>query len=156
MRGPRLRGRRLRGIVRELLGSCGDELRYVFRHLPLRDVHPHAQLAAEAAEAAASQGAFWEMHDTLLDHQGALTDHDVRNYAQQLGLDVERFWEEVRRRVHVPRIQRDVASADESGVSGTPTFFVNGRRHQGAYDIDALTAAVRGASEKQRLLAKVS
>jgi glutaredoxin len=99
-------------VVRELLADYGD-LRYVWRHLPLTDVHPHAQLAAEAAEAAAGQGKFWQMHDQLLDHQGALTGNDLIRYL--------------------------------SGVSGTPTFFVNGKRHHGAYDISTLSDAVRTA-----------
>jgi Na+/H+ antiporter NhaA len=131
------------GVIRELLASLGDEVRYVWRHLPLNDVHPHAQLAAEAAEAAAAQGSFWEMHDTLLDHQGKLHLEHIAAYAEQLGLDAERLIEELRRRVHAGRVSKDVASADESGVSGTPTFFINGRRHYGAYDIATLTDTVR-------------
>jgi Na+/H+ antiporter NhaA len=131
--------------IRELLSQWGDDLRYVFRHLPLSDVHPWAQLAAEGAEAAASQGSFWGMYDLLLAHQDRLTPADLHRYAQQLGLDTERFAEEVRHRVHAPRIRADVASADASGVSGTPSFFVNGRRHTGVYDVDTLSAAVRAA-----------
>jgi Na+/H+ antiporter NhaA len=130
--------------VRELLADFGD-VRYVWRHLPLNDVHPHAQLAAEAAEAAAEQGAFWEMHDLLLDHQDALTSRDLVRYAEELGLDVERFRDFLRRQEGAARIAEDVDSADLSGVSGTPTFFVNGRRHYGAYDIDTLSKAVRAA-----------
>jgi Na+/H+ antiporter NhaA len=131
-------------IVRELLADFGD-LRYVWRHLPLNDVHPRAQLAAEASEAAATQGAFWEMHDLLLDHQDALRPSDLAGYAEQLGLDVERFSNDLRRHAHTARIAEDVDSADLSGVAGTPTFFVNGRRHFGAYDIDTLTRAVKSA-----------
>ena len=142
-------------IIRELLISFGDDLRYVWRHLPLTDVHPHAQMAAEAAEAAGAQGAFWEMHDTLLEHQDALRPMDLGRYAEQLGLDIERFWDELRRHVHAPRIAEDVASADASGVSGTPTFFINSRRHHGAYDIETLTEAVRAARELERLAAQV-
>ena len=132
-------------IVRELLDSFGDDVRYVWRHLPLNDVHPNAQMAAEAAEAAAAQGAFWEMNDLLLRHQDALTDDDLTRYARELNLDVERFWEELRRRRYADRVAEDVASADASGVAGTPTFFINGRRHQGAYDIETLSSAVRRA-----------
>jgi Na+/H+ antiporter NhaA len=132
-------------VIRSLLDSFGDELRYVWRHLPLTDVHPHAQMAAEAAEAAAAQGAFWEMHDTLLDHQDALMAPDLARYAEQVGLDQERFWDDLRRRAHAPRVAEDVGSADASGVAGTPTFFINGRRHHGAYDIETLTEAVRRA-----------
>jgi protein-disulfide isomerase len=132
-------------VVRDLLESFGHELRYVWRHLPLNDVHPHAQLAAEAAEAASAQDAFWEMHDKLIDHQEELGAPELRRYAEELGLDVERFWDEVRRREHAARVAEDVASADASGVVGTPTFFINGRRHQGAYDTESLRQAVERA-----------
>jgi Na+/H+ antiporter NhaA len=134
-------------FVRELLREFGD-VRYVWRHLPLNDVHPRAQLAAEAAEAAAAQGAFWEMHDLLLDHQDALRPSDLVGYAEQLGLDVERFTDELRERAGAARVADDVDSADLSGVSGTPTFFINGRRHYGAYDTAALSAAVRAAGAR--------
>ena len=123
-------------------------MRYVWRHLPLNDVHPRAQLAAEAAEAAAAQGAFWEMHDLLLDHQDALSPDDLMRYAEQLGLDVDRFSDDLRTHAGAARVAEDVDSADLSGVSGTPTFFVNGRRHHGAYDIATLTAAVRAAGAR--------
>ncbi|HTR74231.1 MAG TPA: Na+/H+ antiporter NhaA [Solirubrobacterales bacterium] len=132
--------------IRQLLDTHhSGGLRYVFRHLPLQDVHPHAQLAAEASEAAAAQGAFWPMHDTLMAHQGELDLDDVHRYADELELDADRLEDEVRRRVYLPRVSDDVSSADSSGVSGTPTFFVNGRRHQGVYDIDALTKAIKRA-----------
>lgn len=129
-------------IVRELLADFGD-IRYVWRHLPLRDVHANAQFAAEAAEAAASQGAFWAMHDLLLDHQGALSTPDLIHYARQLGLDVAQFTFDLRRHAGAARVAQDVDSADLSGVSGTPTFFINGRRHHGAYDIETLANAIR-------------
>jgi Na+/H+ antiporter NhaA len=132
-------------VIRELLDSFGDDLCYVWRHLPLSDVHPRAQIAAEVAEAAGAQARFWEMHDTLLSHQDELLPMQMRRYAEELGLDVERLWDDVHRRSYAPRVARDVASADESGVSGTPTFFINGRRHQGAYDIATLTAEVHAA-----------
>jgi protein-disulfide isomerase len=131
-------------VIRELLATFGSELRFVFRHLPLVDVHEHAQLAAEAAEAAHTQGRFWEMHDLLFAHQDALRPSDLRQLAAELGLDVERFSEELRTRRHAPRIARDVDGADQSGVAGTPTFFINGRRHHGAYDLDTLTRSVEG------------
>jgi Na+/H+ antiporter NhaA len=131
-------------VVRELLADFGD-LRYVWRHLPLNDVHPNAQLAAEAAEAAAEQDAFWEMHDLLLDHQGDLRGPDLIRYAQGLGLDTERFHKHLHSHAGAARVAEDLDSADLSGVSGTPTFFINGRRHQGAYDIATLSAAVRAA-----------
>jgi Na+/H+ antiporter NhaA len=134
-------------VVRELLRDFGD-VRYVWRHLPLNDVHPNTQLAAEAAEAAADQGAFWEMHDLLLAHQDALRPNDLIGYAEQLGLDVVRFTSDLREHAGAPRVAEDVDSADLSGVSGTPTFFVNGRRHYGAYDIATLSAAVRAAGAR--------
>jgi Na+/H+ antiporter NhaA len=130
--------------VRELLSSHG-ELRFVFRHLPLTDVHPHAQLAAEAAEAADRQGKFWEMHDTLMDHQGALTTRDLVQYAEDLDLDTAKFTADLKNHVGAARVAEDVDSADLATVSGTPTFFINGRRHYGAYDLATLEDAVRTA-----------
>ena len=135
-------------VLRQLLNEFGNDLRFVFRHLPLSDVHPRAQLAAEASEAADDQGAFWEMHDLLFDHQDALEPKNLVEYARELGLDVDRFTEQLRRHEYAGRIASDVDDADLSGVSGTPTFFVNGIRHQGAYDIDTLTAAVRTAHRR--------
>jgi Na+/H+ antiporter NhaA len=134
-------------VVRELLADYGD-LRYVWRHLPLNDVHPFAQRAAEASEAAAAQGAFWEMHDLLLEHQDDLRVTSLVRYAADLGLDVERFRNDLRSHANTARISEDVDSADLSGVSGTPTFFVNGRRHQGSYDIESLSAAVHAAKAR--------
>jgi Na+/H+ antiporter NhaA len=141
-------------VIRELLSSVGDDVRYVWRQLPLNDVHPSAQLAAEASEAAAAQGKFWDMHDLLLDHQGELSFRDLVGYAEEIGLDTDRFTEDLRRREYAPRISEDVASADESGVSGTPTFFINGRRHYGAYDIGTLTTTVKSALNRARATAK--
>jgi protein-disulfide isomerase len=133
-------------VIDRLLDKLPDEVRYVFRHLPLADVHPSAQVAAEAAEAAGEQGKFWEMHDRLLTHQQALAPGDLFRYASDLGLDLERFEDDLRRRRHAPRVAEDVRSADASGVSGTPTFFVNGRRHQGVYDTDTLARTVKSAA----------
>jgi Na+/H+ antiporter NhaA len=137
-------------VVRELLRDFGD-VRYVWRNLPLNDVHPNAQVAAEAAEAAGDQGAFWEMHDLLFAHQDALSPTDLVMYAEQLGLDVERFADDLREHAGAARVADDVDSADLSGVSGTPTFFINGRRHHGAYDINTLSAAVRAAGAQATL-----
>jgi Na+/H+ antiporter NhaA len=137
-------------VVRELLQEFGD-IRYVWRHLPLSDVHPNAQLAAEAAEAAGRQGAFWEMHDVLFEHQDALGPRDLMSYAEELGLNAEGFMDDLREHAGAAQVAEDVDSADLSGVSGTPTFFVNGRRHQGAYDIGALSAAVRAAGARATL-----
>ena len=138
-------------VVRELLGDA--DLRFVWRNLPLTDVHPRAQIAAEAAEAAAAQGRFWEMHDLLLTHQDDLQVRDLRGYAESLGLDLDRFHEDLIQHRYAGDVARDVESADLSGVSGTPTFFVNGQRHYGAYDIDALTLAIRTARARVRAAA---
>ena len=133
--------------VRELLRDYG-EIRYVWRHLPLNDVHPNAQLAAEAAEAAAKQGAFWEMHDLLFEHQDALHPRALVGYADSLGLDAERFAADLRKHAGRAHVDEDLESADLSSVSGTPTFFVNGKRHYGAYDIDSLKKAVKLAKAR--------
>jgi Na+/H+ antiporter NhaA len=134
-------------VIRELLAGYGD-VRYVWRHLPLSDVHPQAQLAAQAAEAAAEQGKLWEMHDMLLARQDALQPRDLVRYAGDLGLDVERFRADMHKNAGAAHIAEDVDSADLSGVSGTPTFFINDRRYHGAYDIAALSAAVRTARKR--------
>jgi Na+/H+ antiporter NhaA len=134
--------------VRELLESFGDDLRYVWRHLPLNDVHQNAQMAAEAAEAAGGQDAFWDMHDLLMSHQDELAPGDLTHYARELGLDVDRFWDELRSRAHEDRIREDVASADSSGVAGTPSFFINGSRYSDDYDVDTLSSAVRAARRR--------
>jgi Na+/H+ antiporter NhaA len=140
-------------VIRQLLDSFGDELRYVWRHLPLEDVHPNAQRAAEAAEAAAAQDRFWAMHDTLLTHQEELSPRDLRRHAAAIGLDVDHFVEDLRTREHAERVADDVRSADASGVTGTPTFFINGQRHQGAYDVETLTRAVRAARSRAAAVA---
>ena len=131
-------------VIREMLADYGD-VRYVWRHLPLTDVHPHAQLAAEGSEAAAAQGKFWEMHDQLLEHQGALTADDLIGYAGELGLNADRFARDLANDAGAARIDEHIDSADLSGVSGTPTFFINGKRHHGAYDLGELSDAVRAA-----------
>ncbi|MGW3664722.1 Na+/H+ antiporter NhaA [Streptomyces sp. NPDC005141] len=134
-------------VVRELLADLGDDVRYVWRHLPLTDVHPHAQLAAEAAEVAGAQGAFWGMHDLLMQRQDALTVDDLLRYAHELGLDMSAFREGLENHRGARKVAVDVDSADMCGVSGTPTFFINGRRHRGAYDIETLSEAVRVARQ---------
>jgi protein-disulfide isomerase len=136
--------------VRELFRDFGD-IQYVWRHLPLNDVHPHAQLAAEAAEAADRQGAFWEMRDLLFDHQGALNVRDLIGYAASLGLDTGKFGSDLRKHVGAAHVSEDIESADLSGVSGTPTFFVNGMRHYGAYDIETLSKAVKLALARAKI-----
>jgi Na+/H+ antiporter NhaA len=129
--------------VRELRAEAN--VRFVWRHLPLVDVHPRAQRAAQAAEAAAEQGAFWEMHDLLLANQTRLSEEDLLGYATELQLDLERFVQDLDDPRIAARIRADVESADASGVSGTPTFFLNEARHYGAYDFESLAAAAREA-----------
>jgi Na+/H+ antiporter NhaA len=136
-------------VVRDLLTDT--DLRYVWRNLPLSDVHPQAQLAAEAAEAAAAQGKFWEMHDVLLANQDNLKIMQLLRYAEELDLDQERLHDDLMNHVHAEKVSRDVESADLSGVSGTPTFFINGRRHYGAYDIETLTKAIKTARARARI-----
>ena len=138
--------------VRELLHDFGD-VRYVWRHLPLTDVHPEAQLAAEAAEAAGRQGKFWEMHDRLFDHQDALRPRDLIRHAAALGLDTDRFAADLRKHAGAAHVSADVESADLSNVSGTPSFFVNGKRHYGAYDIQSLSKAVKLAMARAKISA---
>ena len=135
---------RAEAVIRELLADFGD-LRYVWRHLPLTDVHQNSQLAAEASEAAGAQGAFWPMHDLLLEHQDALAPKDLIRYAEALGIDVNSFTEDLRNHRWGERVAADVESADVSGVAGTPTFFVNGQRQMGAYDLATLSRAVSTA-----------
>jgi Na+/H+ antiporter NhaA len=130
------------GVVRELQQRFGDELRYVFRNLPLVDVHPNAELAAQAAEAAGAQGRFWQMHDLLFDHQDQLELPDLAGYADRLGLDVERFMRELESEEHRAAVSEDVESAEESGARATPTFFVGDRRHVGPHDVETLAAAL--------------
>jgi Na+/H+ antiporter NhaA len=139
----------VRGLIREY-----GELRFVFRHLPLTEVHPHAQLAAEAAEAAAVQGKFWEMHDMLMDHQGALEVRDVVGYAAQIGIDADKFRSDLRNHVGAYRVAEDIDSADLATVSGTPTFFINGNRYYGAFDLAALKEAVHTAKARAVLAAR--
>ena len=138
--------------VRELLRDYG-EVRYVWRHLPLSDVHPFARLAAEAAEAAAKQDKFWEMHDKLFERQDVLTGRDLIHYAGELGLDTDRFASDLRKHAGAARVAEDVDSADLVNVAGTPTFFINGTRHHGVYDIGTLKAAVNNALERATISA---
>ncbi|MER6321371.1 Na+/H+ antiporter NhaA [Streptomyces coelicoflavus] len=143
------------GVTKELRQRFGDRFRYVFRHLPLTDVHPHAELAARAAVAAEAQGRFWEMHDLLYQHQDELEYEDTAGYAADLGLDVERFLRDLAAEETAVRVREDAASAEASGVRGAPTFFVGDRRHTGPYDaqslareLEALTDAPSGAGRE--------
>jgi Na+/H+ antiporter NhaA len=137
-------------VIRELLADFGD-LRYVWRHLPLNDVHPSAQLAAEASEAAGAQGSFWPMHDLLMEHQDELAPMDLIRFAEALGLDIELFTEDLESHRWSEHVAADVESADVSGVAGTPTFFVNGQRQKGAYDLSTLSRAVRTARAQSEI-----
>jgi protein-disulfide isomerase len=132
-------------IVKQVQSQMGDRLRFVFRNFPISTSHPHAEQAAEAAEAAAAQGRFWEMHDHLYEHQRHLEAGDLHTYAEELGLDVERFDRELAENVHAARVREDFMSGVRSGVNGTPTFYVNGNRHDGSYDLDSLVAALERA-----------
>jgi protein-disulfide isomerase len=129
-------------VTRELQEMLGSRLRYVFRHLPLPDVHPHAELAARASVAAGAQGRFWEMHDKLFAHQDQPEFEEIVGYAAELDLDVEEFLRTLDDESTVARVRADVASAEASGARGTPTFFVNGRRHTGPHDAQSLAAAL--------------
>ena len=132
-------------IVKAVQKRLGTRLRFVFRNFPLSNAHPNAEAAAEAAEAAAAQGKFWEMHDLLFEHQDALEREDLLRYAADLGLDVKRFASELEGAVHRPRVQEDFRSGVRSGVNGTPTFFINGSRFDGAWDEAGLLAALETA-----------
>ena len=134
-------------VVKELRRRMGSRMRFVFRHFP-RPEHPHARHAAEASESAAAQGTekFWAMHDTLFEHQQALDDAHLEQYAADLGLDVERCRRELAEHVHRDRVQADVTSGIHSGAHGTPTFFVNGQRHDGRLELEHLEAAVQSAT----------
>lgn len=136
---------RTTGVTKELRGRFGDDLRYVFRHLPLVDVHPHAELAARAAVAADHQGRFWELHDLLFEHQGELEVEDLAGYAAELGLDVEAFLRDLEDEDTADRVRADVASAEASGARGTPTFFVGGVRHTGPHDAETLARALEAS-----------
>jgi Na+/H+ antiporter NhaA len=131
---------RATGMVKELRRRFGDDLRYVIRHLPLVDGHPHAELAAQAMEEAGAQGRFWEAHDKLFDHQDELEFEDLLGYSSKIGIDVEEMARALQDGRHLKRVQEDVMSAEASGARGTPTFFVNGRRHVGSYDAETLAA----------------
>ena len=136
-------------IVKRLQKRFGSRLRFVFRHFPLTEIHPHAQHAAEAAEAAAAQGRFRTMHDALLKHQRALSDRDLVRYAVKVGLDAGRFQQELADHTHAPRIREDVRSGEQSGVHGTPTFFINGIRHDEPWDLETLMEALEAASPQE-------
>jgi protein-disulfide isomerase len=135
-------------IVKEVQARMGERLRFVFRNFPITTAHPHAEQAAEAAEAAATQGRFWEMHDVLYENQSRLDDVDLRGYAEQLELDVESFGSELAEHVHAERVREDFMSGVRSGVNGTPTFYINGVRHDDTYDLETMIAALEKAASR--------
>jgi protein-disulfide isomerase len=133
-------------IVKEVQSRMGERLRFVFRNFPITTSHPHAEQAAETAEAAATQGRFWQMHDLLYENQRRLRVPDLRDYAERLALDVERFDRELTEHAHAARVREDFMSGVRSGVNGTPTFYINGARHDDSYDIDTMLAALERAA----------
>jgi protein-disulfide isomerase len=136
-------------IIKKVQSRLNERLRFVFRNFPI-DSHPHAQQAAEAAEAANSQDKFWEMHDLLYENQRHLRDEDLRGYAENLGLDVELIAKELDEHLHATRVHDDFLSGVRSGVNGTPTFYINGVKHDGAYDMETLLAALERAAVPER------
>jgi protein-disulfide isomerase len=137
-------------VVKELEIRAGNLMRFVFRNFPLTTIHPHAERAAEAAEAAGAQGKFWEMHDLLFENQQALEDEDLLEYAALVGLDIPRFVREMREGRYLNRIREDFLSGARSGVNGTPTLFINGLRHDGPRDLATLMAAIENAAREGR------
>ena len=129
-------------IVKELQRRLAGQLRFSFRNFPLANAHPHAEHAAEAAEAAGAQGLFWEMHDVLYENQQALEDENLLEYASALGLDLPRFTRDLSEHVYAPKVREDFRSGVRSGVNGTPSFFINGVRYNGPYDLQSLLSAL--------------
>ncbi|MFL6372712.1 MAG: DsbA family protein [Nitrososphaera sp.] len=127
-------------VVKEIMKQFDEMIYFVFRNFPLNDIHPHAQHAAEAAEAAAAQGKFWQMHDYLFEHQKALDDAHLFEYAKKVGLDIDKFKKEMSEHVYAPLINKSLKSGIDSGVEGTPTFFINGERYEDSWDLDTLTS----------------
>jgi protein-disulfide isomerase len=137
-------------IIKHVQERMGGRLRFVFRNFPIATSHPHAEQAAEAAEAAAAQGRFWEMHDVLYENQKRLGDEDLRGYAGQLELDVESFDRELAEHVHAARVHEDFMSGVRSGVNGTPTFYIDGVRYDDSYDLETLHAALEQVAQAPR------
>ena len=135
-------------MVKEILNVMPAELRFVFRHFPLRQAHPQAPHAAEAAEAAGAQGKFWDMHDYLFEHQRHLGDADLLRYGAEIGLNTDRYYDELMREVYASRVSTDLVSGMRSGVIATPTFFINGARQTGSVRLETLLAAVQSAAQR--------
>jgi protein-disulfide isomerase len=130
-------------VVQDIMKQFGDQIYFVFRNFPLNDIHPHAQHAAEAAEAAAAQGKFWQMHDHLFEHQKALDDNHLLEYAKKVGLDIDKFKNEMSEHVYAPLINKSLKAGIDSGVEGTPTFFVNGIRYEDSWDFDTFSSFLK-------------
>ena len=130
-------------IVKEIKRKFGEALCFVYRNFPLNEIHPHAQHAAEAAEAAASQDKYWNMHDCLFEHQNALDDTHLLKYARTVGLDIKKFEIEISKHVYAPAIDDSLKNGIKSGVEGTPTFFLNGKRYEGSWDLETLSKKLR-------------
>jgi protein-disulfide isomerase len=135
-------------IVDQLRKQFGEEMRFVFRHFPRSEIHPHASVAAQAAEAAGAQGKYWEMHDVLFRHQRDLIDHDITHFALMIGLELYRFEADISAARYASRVREDYVSGLSSGVKGTPTFFLNGVRYRGSVTVEGLSEAIRGARSK--------
>lgn len=133
-------------IVRAIQQQLGEQLRFVFRNFPLTEIHPHALHAALAAEAAAAQGKFWEMHDYIFHHQHTLEDADLEQFAEAVGLDLQQYGRALADQLALARIEEDVEGGERSGVQGTPTFFINGALYRGSWEREALLAALQAAS----------
>ncbi|MEO7714730.1 MAG: thioredoxin domain-containing protein [Capsulimonas sp.] len=132
-------------IVKDLQKELGKRLRFVYRNFPLNDIHPYAQAAAEAAEAAGAQGQFWTMHDTIFENQDDLDEASIAQFSEDLGLDIEKFAHDTSEHVYAGRVSDDLASGRSSLVQGTPTFYLNGLRHDDSYDFETLLAAIKEA-----------
>jgi protein-disulfide isomerase len=130
-------------IIKEIMKQFGDQIYFVYRNFPLKDIHPHAQHAAEAAEAAAAQDKFWQMHDYLFEHQKALDDNHLLEYAQKVGLDIDKFKKEISGHVYTPLINKSLKAGIDSGVEGTPTFFVNGVHYEDSWDLDTFSSFLK-------------
>ena len=137
--------RRSTWVVQAIQQQLGDQLRFVYRNFPLTEIHPHALHAAFAAEAAAAQGKFWQMHDTIFHHQHTLEDADLEQFAEAVGLDMQQFARDMAERPYISRIEEDLQSGIRSGVRGTPTFFINGVLYPGSWEQEALLAALEEA-----------
>src|ERR671932_272596 len=131
-------------IVKEIMRRFDEKVYFVFRNFPLRDIHPHAQHSAEAAEAAAAQDKFWQMHDYLFEHQKALDDGHLLEYAQKIGLeDIHKFKDDISRHIYAPLIAESLKGGIDSGVEGTPTFFVNGVRYEDSFDLKTFSESIQ-------------